>query len=240
MNLEIQSESSEVVNDNITLKKRIKLIILGIIWFLAIPLSLIGVLLKPIYKMVYYGQANNYFKYGIAIVLLISFFFIIKFLIQKKMNIQFKKENTKLSWKMLCALYFGSFLLVFIISAALGFELKPTHDIGNNMPAYEIGQFFTKLGYRAIGLFFALNMIECFQYALEDLFPFKDKKFAAYIPYGAVVTMLTYGLYAYFTGVGGSLAILYIFFVLLYGEIYLLCKRNILKAYAFCVLIFLL
>ena len=79
MNLEIQSESSEVVNDNITLKKRIKLIILGIIWFLAIPLSLIGVLLKPIYKMVYYGQANNYFKYGIAIVLLISFFFIIKF-----------------------------------------------------------------------------------------------------------------------------------------------------------------
>lgn len=239
MNLEIQNDSTET-SKNMSLKDRIKLIILGCSWFLSIPLALIGVALKPIYKMVYYGQANNYFKYGIAIVLLIIYFFVIKFVIQKKMHVTFKKDNSKLSWKMLCALYFCSFLLIFIISAGLGFKLKPTYDIGNNMPAYEIGQFFTKLAYRGIGLYFALNMIECFHYALEDLFPFKDKKFAAYIPYGAVVTMLTYGIYAYLTGVGGSLSVLYIFFVLLYGEIYLLCKRNLLKTYAFCILIFLL
>lgn len=235
LNTEAQQSSSEK-----TVITRIKYAVIALLYFIAIPLSLIGVLLQPLYKHVYYGQANAYFKYGIAIALIIALFLIIKLVIAKKMKVEYQKDKTPLSWPVLLGLYFGSFILVFIISACFKFQLKPVHDIGNNKPAYDMGKFFVILAYRSFGLLCALHMIENFQLSLEGLIKVKNKKLAEFIPYGSILTMLTYGVYSALTGVGASLSVLYVFFILLYGIIYVLCKKNILKAYAFCLLIFLL
>lgn len=227
-------------DDVISTKDRIKYAIIGLIWFLAIPLAKLSKILKPLYKKVYYGQANSYFEYGIGIALMIAFFFIIKYAIVKRMNVTYKKDVKPLSWLKFCILFFGIFFVIFVISAAFGFNLKPIHDIGNNMPAFMIGQFFVKLAYQAFGMIFAIFMIENFQYALDDLIHVNNETLKKYIPYGAIPTMLTYGIYALCTHVGASLFVLYFFYIIVYNIIYLACDRSILKTIGFSLLLFLL
>lgn len=223
----------------ITKKERISYLLMGLIWFAALPLSLLGTLFKPLYKKVFYGQANGYFKYGLGIVLLLIFFFVIVFAIEKKFDLKYKKDVKPMPWWKTCAIFFGAFLLTFFISAIIGFNLKPFYDVGNNTTAYMAGISFTKLAYFSVELFFAMKMIENFQYALDDILPFKNKA-AKYIPYGGLLTMLTYGMFGLIIGVGGTLSVLYFFLILLYGELYLLVDRSILKAYATSLLIFVL
>lgn len=237
-------ESTPIVDDaseeKITKIERIKYLIMALIWFSAIPLSLLGTIFKPLYKKVYYGQANGYFQYGLGIFLLVIYLLVIVFVILKKMNLKYEKDKTPLSWLKVCILFFGAFAISFVISACLGFELKPFYDVGNNTTAYMAGVSFVKLAYNAFGLFFAIMMIENFQYAIEGIIPIKNKNVEKYIPYGGIATMIIYGTYALCFGVGGSLKVLYFFLPILYGEIYLLAKRDNLKAYATSLLIFLL
>ena len=244
-NLEINTQSDNIESEknnelSIDKKAKLKYLILGFIWFLSILLSLLSVLFKPLYGNYYYGQGNDYFKYGIGSGLLIGYILLIKLLVVRKMKIKFEKDKTPVSWPILVGVYLFCFLFVLFISMYMGFKLKFTYDIGNNMPSYFIGQYFTKIAYRCICLYVAINMMEAFQYAVEDFMPTKGLKIHNYIPYGAILLILTYGIFGLITGVGGSFKILYFFMCLIYGEIYLLCKRSVFKATMFSLLIFIL
>lgn len=239
-----ESVASEVSSTNekesINKKERIRFAVMGLIWFLGLPLSLVGMLFKPLYEKVYYGQADGFFRYGLGIFITVIFIIVMELVVKKKMKMDYKKEKTILSWPRCCLVFFGSFFFVFLISALIGFEVKPFHDVGNNTTAYNAGIYFTKLGYQSFQLFLAINMIENFQYALDDAIPFKNKKVSKYIPYGGIATMLTYGVYSLCFGVGNSLSVLYLFLVLVYSELYILCDRSITKSFAASLLIFLL
>ena len=233
-------EIEEKKESSVSKIDRIKYGIVGISYFIAIILSNLGVLFKPLYKKVYYGQANGYFRYGFGIAFLILFYCLIKFVLEKKLNVSYKKDKSNLSWMMTGILFAITFVVIFIICAIIGFEIKPFYDLGNNTTGFKIGISGTELAYNTVALFLAIHMIENFQYALDDIIPFKNEKVNLYLPYGGVATMLTYGIYALCFGIGGSLQVLYFFMIILYGEIYLLCKRNVLKTFASCGLMFIL
>ncbi len=237
-----QEVSNDVTlnNETISPKDRLKYGIVAISYFLAILLSNLSVLFKPLYKRVYYGQANGHFRYGLGIVIIIILSLLIEFILKKKLNITYKKDKSELSLKRTSIIFGITFLMIFIISAIIGFEIKPLHDLGNNTTAFKIGVYATKIGYFTISVYVAIHMIENFQYALDDIIKFKNPNINKYIPYGGIATMLTYGIYMLCLGVGGSLSVLYFFMIILYGEIYLISNRSILKTCASCGLIFIL
>ena len=238
----IDKENADILDNkkDIDVKNRIRYAIVALCYLAAIFLSHISVIFKPFYKRVYYGQANGHFQFGLGILFLIIFFIIIEKVIKKKLNIEYNKDKKPLTWKM-AGLVFGiTFLIVFIISACSNFELKPFYDVGNNTTAYKVGVYATTLAYHTICVFFAVGMIENFQYALDDIIPFKNENVRKYIPYGGIMTMLTYGIYSLCIGLGGNISVLYFFLIILYGEIYLLTNRSILKTCASVGLIFVL
>jgi uncharacterized membrane protein YhaH (DUF805 family) len=239
--VEDNNELDDTSTDNVISKStRIKYAILGLSYFIAILLSNIALLFKPLYKRVYYGQANGHFRYGIGILILIALICVIKKVIQPKLGLNPIKDKRPFTWKKTLFIFGLTYLVIFIISAIVGFEIKPFHDIGNNTTGYKIGVYATTLAYQFLCVIIAVFMIDAFQYALDDIIPFKNKKVSAYIPYGGIATMLTYGIYALVNGHGGTLSVMYFFLVILYGEIYLLCNRNLLKTIASVGLIFVL
>jgi len=241
-NTSVNNEETKALDkkEAISNKDRIKYAIIALSYFVAILLSHIGVILKPFYKRVYYGQANGHFKYGFGLVFLAIFACIIQFVIKKKLNITYKKDTTPLTWKRAGIVFGITFVMIFIISACSSFQLKPFYDVGNNTTAYKVGVYATTLAYHTVCVFFAVHMIENFQYALDDIIPFKNENVRKYIPYGGIATMLTYGIYSLCMGLGGNISVLYFFLILLYGEIYLLTNRSILKTCASAGLIFVL
>lgn len=240
MEIDNEKYNNDVIPENISVKQRLKYAVVALAYFAAILLSNLSLVFKPLYKRVYYGQANGHFRYGLGIILIIIFVLLINFILIKKLNITYKKDKTPLSLKRTSIIYAITIVMVFIISAIIGFEIKPLHDIGNNTTAFKIGVFATKTGYYTVCLYIAVLMIENFQYALDNTIKFKNKNINKYLPYGGLATMLTYGIYSLCLGVGGSLSVLYFFMILLYGEIYLLCNRHILSTCVSCGLIFVL
>ena len=227
-------------NTTIVLKERLKFLIIGLSYFAVIFLSKLALIFKPLYKKVYYGQANGHFEYGLGLAFVVVFILLIELVLKRKLKPDYHKEKTQLSWGMTAVLFAFTFIMIFIISALSGMDLKPVHDIGNNTTASRAGIFGTTLLYHVSCLYVAINMIENFQYALDDIIPFKNKKVSNYLPYGGIATMLTYGIYSLIAGLGGDLSVLYFFIVLAYGEVYLLTKRSLLKTFAVAGLIFVL
>lgn len=220
-----------------TLKERVKYMIVGIISFLSIPASMIGVIFKPAYKKVYYGQSNDIFKYAIGAFVLLILFILIKCVLIKKMHITYKKDTNPLSIKKTIIVFVLTFGIIFAISAYLGFHVKLFYELGNNTTGFKMLIHAIKYLYYIVMCLFIVLMIENFQYALDGTF--KSKKIiSSYIPLGGLVTLLLYGTYALIMGIG-TMKILYFFLILVYGEIYLLTNRSFIKTYAPVMLIFL-
>ncbi len=242
-NTDLEKEEIKIDNEvneapaKLSLCDRLKYAIAGLILFLSLPISNIAYVFKPLYKRVYYGQSNIMFYYGIASAVMFIIYCLVKFLYCKKLNIVFKKDKTPLSTKMVIIIFAITFAVVFIISAILGFHVKPFYDLGNNTTGFKLYVQGVRHIYYGFLIWQIVNMIQFFQYALDDIIPFKNMKINKYIPYGGIVTMLTYGTYAWITGIG-TLHALFFFMILVYGELYLLSKRNLLSTFASTAIIF--
>jgi len=216
---------------------RAKYAIAGLLLFLSLPLSNLAYIFKPLYKRVYYGQSNPMFYYGIASGIMFVIYCLVRFLYCKKLNIKYKKDKSPLSVKMILIVFAITFVMVFIISAIIGFHVKPFYDLGNNTTGFKLYVQGVRHIYYGFLIWQIVNMIENFQYALDGIIPFKNQSINKYIPYGGFVTMLTYGTYAWIAGIG-TLHALFFFMILVYGEVYLLVKRNLLSTFASTAIIF--
>lgn len=225
--------------NNITKMDRIKYMIVGFISFLCIPASMLSVIFKPLYNKVYYGQSNDLFKYGIALVLSIIFFILIQTVLKKKINISYNKPKEVLPlWKEILV-FVITFGIIFGISAYLGFNVKIFYDLGKSTTGLLIICMAVRSVYYVFMCLFIVLIIENFQYALEGLIHFKNPKINDYLPFGGICALVLYGTYALIADIG-TLKILFFFLILVYGEIYLLTNRNFVKTYGAVALIFLL
>ena len=112
-NNELDNTSDD--DGNISKSTRIKYAILGLSYFIAILLSNIALIFKPLYKRVYYRQANGHFRYGIGILILIALICVIKKVIQPKLGLNPIKDKRPFTWKKTLFIFGLTYLVIFII-----------------------------------------------------------------------------------------------------------------------------
>ncbi len=217
---------------------KVKYVILAFASFLCIIFANVALLFKPLYTKVYYGQADPIFYYGISSVVLIILYIIFKTVVVKKTNVSYDKNNDMLPIRNVMTIYLSSIVIILIISAIIGWNVKPFYDLGENFTGFQLIIHAVKLIYFSILLLFVVLMIENFQYGLEGIFKFKNPILNSYFPVGGIATMLTYGIYQIVMDLS-TLTVIYFILISIYGIVYLLAERSFSKTYLTSLLIFL-
>ncbi|MGM9972102.1 MAG: hypothetical protein ACI35W_06815 [Anaeroplasmataceae bacterium] len=224
--------------ENASIKnERIKYLILGLAYFLSIPLANIVLVFKPLYNKVYYGQANDIFYYGLSVIVLGVLLILVELLLKPKLGIKLIKSKEELPIINTILIFSITFIAIFIISAILGFHLKPFYDLGKNTTGFKIIVKAVEILYLVMISAYMVKLIEAFQYTLDNIIPFKKEIINKYFPYGGIATMLTFGIYMIILNFT-SLSLLFFFLIIVFGEIYLLAERNFIKAFGSIALIF--
>ena len=123
---------------------------------------------------------------------------------------------------------------IIIISAGIGFQVKPFYDLGEKFNGYDL---FNNLG------IFLRNAVKCFLIVIlakasQDLVEFVLKKDRVVFPWCGIVLMLTMGVYDVIMGMN-NLAIIYMLLYVVYGWLYILVEKNAIKSYLLITFIFL-
>ncbi len=216
-------------------KARLNSLIVALAYFISIPISNIVLVFKPLYNKVYYGQSNDIFYYVLSMIVLALFMILIELCLKKKLNVLYEKKK-EISYRNTIIVFLITFITIFIISAIIRFHVKPFYDLGNNTTGFSIIIKAVEILYLIMLAAYVVKIIESFQYALDDIIPFKNPNINKYFPYGGICAMLTFGVYALIMGIF-TLPVLFFFLILLYGEIYLLAERSFLKSFASILLI---
>lgn len=115
---------------------------------------------------------------------------------------------------------------ILIISAQIGFQVKPFYDLGKKFNGYEL---LVNCGV------FLVNIIKCMWItimlkAVQDVFEEIIGKGKMFIPFAGLILLLTLGIYDVITG-AYNLPETYLVLYAVYGLIYLLTDRHMIKTY---------
>lgn len=135
---------------------------------------------------------------------------------------------------------------ILIISAQIGFQVKPFYDMGVKFTGYQLMENVGGLLRNIIKCIWMVLMMECTQQIGEHFVQKKKdddpehKIFSIQnIPWGGIVLMLTIGIYDLVCGMT-TLKITYLLLNLVYGVIYLCTHKSISKTYICILLIYIL
>ena len=220
-------------------KDRMNYLFLAIAYTLAIPFANIVLIFKPLYSKVYYSQSNDMFYYGLSIAVLVIEFLLIELVLRPKLKVSLKGDNSELPLKNTIILFVLTFGIIFIVSAIIGFHIKPFYDLGNNTSWFRLMVKGVEMLYLLCLAIYMVRIIASYQFFLDGFFKFKNEILNKYFPYGGICAMLFVGSYFLIAGYG---TMLYIFIPLIavYGVIYLLANRSFYKAFASILLIMVL
>ena len=115
---------------------------------------------------------------------------------------------------------------ILIISAQIGFQVKPFYDLGKKFNGYEL---LVNCGV------FLVNIIKCMWItimlkAVQDVFEEIIGKGKMFIPFAGLILLLTLGIYDVITS-AYNLPETYLILYAVYGLIYLLTDRHMIKTY---------
>lgn len=115
---------------------------------------------------------------------------------------------------------------ILIISAQIGFQVKPFYDLGKKFNGYEL---LVNCGV------FLVNIIKCMWItimlkAVQDVFEEIIGKGKMFIPFAGLILLLTLGIYDVITSAYNLLET-YLILYAVYGLIYLLTDRHMIKTY---------
>ncbi|MBQ3546459.1 MAG: hypothetical protein IJA34_15960 [Lachnospiraceae bacterium] len=115
---------------------------------------------------------------------------------------------------------------ILIISVQIGFQVKPFYDLGKKFNGYEL---LVNCGV------FLVNIIKCMWItimlkAVQDVFEEIIGKGKMFIPFAGLILLLTLGIYDVITG-AYNLPETYLVLYAVYGLIYLLTDRHMIKTY---------
>lgn len=231
-------------NDGIEFKNnntKISLYSMAGIYILAFMLIIItpfiAGIISPVFDYISYGQMRTYFTGLITSIMWTLELVIITIFCKKKWNIMIllnpKTKGKELSNKQMIILTVISIVSILFISWQIGFQVKPFYDLGNKISGYEVMGNVGQLFKNSIKCGWMVLMIRCAQKFCEEILG-KGKRF---IPYGGAVLMLTVGIYDLCMGLT-TLPITYFLLNLVFGYIYLLTDRSVIKTYLFVLLIY--
>lgn len=209
-------------------KSAYKYLIFAAITFAGIYFAQIFHLFDPLFSRIYYGNLTTIFFYILNVFFWIPFIVVLYKQIRKRTGFcVFFRESTPLSLKRSLIIYACAVVPIFIVSAALGFQLKIVVELGKRVTGMQLITNASMYGHGAVKLILAVIFIELVQEAVELLY---KGKYSKQIPWGGIALALLFGftevIVAYASGAFTMFAWLYIAFDLLYGVIYLLGKKR--------------
>ena len=199
-------------------------------------------LFDPLFDRIYYGNLTTVFFYICnALVWIPVLILLNKFIVKYTGYKVFHRADSELSLKRSLIIYACAVVPIFIVSAALGFQLKIVFELGKRVTGMQLLTNACMYAHGAVKLLYAVVIIELVQEAGQLLY---KGKYADRIPCGGIALALVFGftevIVAYASGAYTLFAWLYIAFDLMYGVIYLLCKKNFFVTYFVSLIIYIL
>lgn len=212
---------------------------LYLISFLAIILTPFAAgLISPLFDWAGYGALRGFFDelftsiLWIVEILLIAIIYKVKF--DSKIWYNDKGKGQILPVKRVLIISGIVVACILIISAQIGFQVKPFYDLGEKFNGY---QLMTNVGIflrNTVKCIWIVIMIKAVQDFLEQILGTGRFQYV----YAGLVMVLTVGIYDIVMGMN-NLAITYLFLYLIYGIIYLLTDRHTIKSFLLILLIYL-
>lgn len=204
--------------------------------------QLLHLLEEPLFSRVYYGNLKKLFFYISNIIVWIPMLVGVHLLLKKYTGYKaFHLSADELPLKRILLLYACTVVPIFIVSAALGFNLKIVYELGSRITGVQAWSNASAYLHGGVKLLFFVIFIAIVQEAGELLYKGKHAKF---IPWGGIACMLIFGfgdvIVAYATGSGVLFAWLYLAFDLLYGVIYLIGKKSYYVTFILSLIIYIL
>lgn len=195
------------------------------------------VIFEFLYGIANYGLFNEVFKNALSCAYVIIGIILILFIFKPK----FYKENEmkNLPIKRIFILYALTLTPIVLISWKLGWELKVLYDFGKNLTG---GAMYAQIAYLAytVPKMLAVTLIIHFSHIfLENSIVLKNDNMKKYIPFGGIILLFTFGLFELIFNYH-ELSLVYFFFSIYFGIIYLLTDKSIVKSYFLILILYLL
>lgn len=207
-------------------------------FLLIIATPFLARLIAPLFDWAGYGAMRKFFNelftaiIWVLEIILLAIFYRKKF----KENILSNPETkgVELSLKRIAVISVVTALCIFVISIQIRFQVKPFYDLGEKFNGYDL---INNLG------IYLRNIIKCIWIvimlrAMQNFIGQMLKKDVCKVPYAGLVLMLTVGIYDVIVG-ANTLTWTYLFFYMVYGWLYLLTDRSMIKTYLLVMFIFL-
>ncbi len=191
-------------------------------------------LTKPLFDKIYYG----YLSPMIIDLLRIIFYFVIFFLATGYANKHFSKIEYKkikdISTKRIAILYGMTILVIFIVTAILGFRLKLVVDLGENLGMIYLYNNLAKIIAGLVRMLISFTIIRYTEELFKDIL---NPTLFKYLPVGGIASMITIGLFDFIISPSKAfIDVLFMLFHIIYGYIYRLSYNN--KAISLIIMMF--
>ncbi|MBQ3664607.1 MAG: hypothetical protein II919_00695 [Lachnospiraceae bacterium] len=192
----------------------------------------------PLFDWVGYGAMRNFFYelftgiYWVIEIILMAVFY--KKKLKKTILSNPETKGQELPYKRIAVISVVVAVCILVISAQIRFNVKPFYDLGEKFNGYELMNH--------IGIFIR-NIVKCvwiviMAKAMQSFFEQIGTGKINQLPYAGFVLMMTLGIYDFIIG-ANSLAVTYLFLYVIYGWLYLLTDRSMMKTYLLVMFIFL-
>ncbi len=192
----------------------------------------------PLFSKVYYGNLNGMFL-AISTIIIWGFEIVaIRMLAKNKFKIcLFSKKNKETKGPSLLnifIIFLLTFIPIMVISGMLGWNLKIVDDFGQKIESIKITSVVSQYVESLFKILWTTIIIRLVQEGMEKIVV---TKFV--IPWGGIFLMLTFGILEIFL-FEGKFKLMYLFFNLIFGIIYLLANRRFATTYWVSYLLYIL
>ena len=216
---------------------KLSVVLFVVSWVILTGCYFLSKLTAPYFDSINYGQNTKFF---VGIVLCVSWaatLVIMVLVVYAKFGINLLTNpdtiGRELETKNLLIVIGLVMVSIFVISAQIGFEVKPFYDLGVKFTGYELMAKIAVILCNVIKCAWVVIMMEM----VEDFMSHFNKK--EIVPYGGIVLMLTAGLFdVAFSLV--TLPVTYVLLYLVYGLIFRITHESVSKTFLCVVLIYIL
>lgn len=197
-------------------------------------------MVAPLFDWVGYGAMRPFFNELFTGIFWLVEILLMGLLWHKKFSRHiFSNPGTKgveLPYRRMAVILLVVVACILAISAQIRFNVKPFYDLGEKFNGYELTNHLGIFLRNIIKCMWLVIMIKAMQNFVEQCAP--EKKILSKIPAAGVILMLTVGVYDLVIS-ANNLPLTYFFLYLVYGWLYLLTDRNMIKTYLLVMFIFL-
>lgn len=225
-------------------KSAYKYILFAVIALACVYAAQLFRLLAPVFDPIYYGNLTDLFVSVCQAIFWVPCIVVLHREIKRFTGFNvFRRPHKELSLKRSLIIYACAVVPIFIVSAALGWELKLVYELGKRVTMMQLSTNAVQYANGAVKLLLTIVMIELVQEAGDLLY---TGKYREQIPWGGIAVAVVFGFLEVWvaSSMGSHTAFLfswlYIAFDLLYGVIYLLSKKRFSITYCVSLIIYIL